>query len=324
MHEEHELIKKELFKNIDAFINEIDLTMNYLDVKIVPSAEKYIKSIKTDSVAFLSFIEYTMCHLKIHQEKISVVLFSKKKLKSDYYNFLNSIILFNNILHLKVFQDESKATKKDIIKYLYSIYMSVVFLSNNAEEDLTVKLSEFVKQIKEEASNLKVEDIKQSNKIKKKYNTELPDFSILSNIISQNNTKSSDLTNLISQVSQNNTESPDFSNLANFKLPDNLSGLMDSILGNKSILDIASNISKKMQNQQLNPMDMLTSLMTGNLENSPLQSLVSEIQQSVETKIINGELNKDELETQAKNMMSSISENNPSMSSFINNMTSKN
>ena len=81
-----------------------------------------------------------------------------------------------------------------------------------------------------------------------------------------------------------------------------------------------------MHSQQLNPMSMLSSLMSGDIENSQLQGLVEEIQQKVEDKINSGEINKDSLEDQAKNIMGTISNNSdtlnsmPGMSSLINNM----
>ena len=105
-----------------------------------------------------------------------------------------------------------------------------------------------------------------------------------------------------------------------------LGGIMESILGNKEILNIASDISQKMQTQQLNPMSMLSSLMSGNIENGPLQGLVEEIQQKVENKINNGEINKEQLENQAKNLMGSIGTNPsalnsmPGMADLIQNM----
>ena len=101
---------------------------------------------------------------------------------------------------------------------------------------------------------------------------------------------------------------------------------MESLLGNKEILNIATDISQKMHSQQLNPMSMLSSLMSGDIENSQLQGLVEEIQQKVEDKINSGEINKDSLEDQAKNIMGTISNNSdtlnsmPGMSSLINNM----
>ena len=94
-----QLIKTELFKNIDAFINEIDLTMDYLESSVIPSTRKYVDLLKTNDTEFSSFVEYTHNHLQTYEVQISAVLFSNKKIKSDYYNFLNDITLFNNLIN---------------------------------------------------------------------------------------------------------------------------------------------------------------------------------------------------------------------------------
>jgi hypothetical protein len=297
-----ELIKKELFKNISAFVNEIELTMDYLDPQTVPSIKKYTSEIKKNNDEFKEFLEYTTHHLGSFESKISAVLFSNKKIKSDYYNFLNGVSLFNNILAFKVFENESKNTKKGMIKYLYSIYMSCVFLNQTStneknEDDLENKLAEFVNKIQKEAeSALKDDDIKQGSSKKPIRHQRRNAISVPRNGPSQ------------------------AGGLGAFD------GIMDSILGNKEILNIANDISSKMQSQQLNPMSMLSSLMTGNIENTPLQGLVEEIQQKVETKINNGEIDKNQLEEQAKNIIGTINSNPsalnsmPGMSDLINNM----
>ena len=290
-----QLIKDELFKNTDSFINELDLTMDYLSKDLITNVRDYLTKIATDSDELNLFVENTKNHLETFQVQISAILFSNKKVKSDYYNFMNDIVLFNNLLELSLFKDESKNTKKGLIKYVYSIYMSCVFLHQSQCEDeneLSSKLSEFVEKIQNEANNaLKEDDIKKTKR--RIPRTQIPQ------------------------------------NLPNFAGNGDLGNIMESLLGNKDILNIASDISQKMQSQQLNPMSMLSSLMSGNIENTPLQSLVDEIQQKVETKINNGEIDKDMLENQAKNIMGSITKNPnalnsmPGMSELINNMVNE-
>lgn len=291
-----ELIKTELFKNVDGLLNELELTMDYLDPQIILNIRKYIKIIKNEEEEFNLFVKYTTEHLGSYESKISAILFSNKKIKSSFYNFLSEVLLFSNLLHFKVFENESKNTKKELIKYLYVIYMSTSFLHlklNNNEsnpDDLTKQLEEFICKIKTEAdTTLKDEDIKSTkNKIK--------------------DTNLNELNNL------NNTSSYPMNNV------------MESILGNKEIFNIATDISKKLNEQQINPMTMLSSLMSGNLENSPLQGLVEEIQQTVENKINSGEIDKSQLTNQANNIINSITQNQshlqsmPGMSNILNSM----
>ena len=304
-----ELIKTELFKNIDSFINEIDLTMDYIESDIISNIRKYVNVIRENPDDFKVFIKYTNDHLNQFEPQISAILFSNKKIKSGYYNFLNDIILFNNLLQCKLFENEGKNTKKSIIKYIYAIYMSSVFLiqENNDSDILSDKLTNFISKIQEEAMNaLKEQDIK--NDIK---NT--------------NKNKTKKVSNTNSQIN-NNISLPNLSNLPNLDGLDDITGVMNSILGNKEILNIATDISNKMQSQQINPMTMLSSLMSGNIENSPLQSLVEEIQQKVDDKINTGEINKEMLENQAQTLMNNIgSKQNvlnsmPGMADIIKNM----
>ena len=286
-----ELIKTELFKNIDGLLNELELTMDYLDKQLIPSIRKYIKKLKNDNEEFSTFIKYTTEHLGDYESKISAILFSNKKIKSSFYNFLNDVLLFNNLLHFKVFEDESKNTKKELIKYLYVIYMSTSFLNlkvsteESNPDKLTQQLEDFICKIKQEAeTTLKDDDIKV----------------------------------------QLNNKRKDIDELSDAQLP--MGNVMESLLDNKEIFNIATDISKKLNDQQINPMVMLSSLMSGNLENSPLQGLVEEIQQTVEDKISSGEIDKSQLTNQANNIMTQISQNQsalngmPGMSGILNNM----
>lgn len=250
-----ELIKKELFKNVDSLLNELELTMDYLDPQVIPSIRHYIKKIDKDNEEFSKFLEYTTQHLGSFEAKISAVLFSNKKIKSDYYNFLNGVSLFSNILNFRVFENESKNTKKGLIKYLYSIYMSSVFLyqtsqisSDNQTDVLQDKLNEFVTKIQTEAETaLKEEDIKQKGSSSKKRRNAIS--------VGRSNLGQSD-PNILGA-------------LGNMEGLGDMGNVMESILGNKEILNIATDISQRMQSQQINPMSMLSSLMTGNIENTP-------------------------------------------------------
>lgn len=291
-----DIIKSELFNTIDKCLIEIELTME--QVKNVDNIRKYIKKIKNSEnvIEFNEFIEYVIEHLKTFEVQISAILFSNKKIKTDYYKFLNDIILFNNMLHFKIFENESKNTKKDLIKYLYSIYMSCVFLKTGlGDENLSNKLSEFITSVKNNSeiglkeSDIKVKSVKNKSKNKSKDAT----FNELSKMLGNGGDG-------LNEMLGNN----------------NLGGLMESILGNKDILNIASDISQKMHNQNLNPMTMLTSLMSGDIENSPLQGLVKQIESGVQEKISSGEINKEELESQAKNIMNTIGSNPSALNSM--------
>jgi hypothetical protein len=321
--EQTNLIKLELFKTVEKFVNEIDLTMEHLDKHTIPNIKDFMEKINKDTLLFKEFVEYTSTHLKTYQDKISVILFSNKKVKSSYYNFLNEIVLFNNKLSFNVFENESKNTKKDLIKYLYSIYMSCVFLQGETpnESELNERLKQFVDNIQNEAKTVKDEDIKQP-KNKQRRNALIVDDKmkdILSHKLQNTQSNSlSDISGMLSGMDMSSMSSmlAGMGDMGGVGGMGDMGNIMESILGNKEILNIASDISQKMQTQQMDPMSMLTSLMSGDIANSPLQSLVEEIQQKVETKINNGEIDKENLENQAKSIMGSISSNPAALNSM--------
>ena len=290
-----DLIKVELFKNIDSFVNEIDLTMDNVDnIEVI---KKYIERIKSNSSDFDDFIKNTHDHLHKYEVELSSILFSKKKINSNYYVFLNDVKLFNNLLDFNIFKDEVKNTKKDFVKYLYNIYMSTVFIKSSGEE-ISTELNAFINKIKDEANSLKESDIKQE---KVKFNSERrnaitePEF---------------DMSKLMSSMGGTGTGN-------------GMDSLMSSILGNSDILNIATDISKQMSDQDMNPMTMLSGLMSGNIANSPLNGLISSIQEKISDKINSGDINRDELESQAQSIMNSLGNGGNNMADLVKTMSEK-
>lgn len=320
------LIKTELFKNLDSFINELSLTMDYISPESIKKYENYVTKLKNDHIVFNDFTSVTYTHLSEFEVKFSGALFSNKKVKTNYYDFLNKVFLFPTSccqLKFHIFKDESKATKKAFVSYLYNIYLSCVFLTKyenleDKENDMSKELTDFIDKIKKEAESAVTTEYEKVEKVP---------------VQRRNTTSNSKFTSL------NSTHPPQLTPEQIRQLPGlgnlesmmggmgnmgGLGGIMSSILGNQEILNIASDISHQMSTQQLNPMSMLTSLMSGNIENSPLNSLVSQIQQKVEMKIESGEIDKSELENQAQNIMNNIDpksfESFPGMSSLMETM----
>jgi len=284
------LIKTELFKNLDSFVNELSLTMDYLSPQLIKKIEDYIVKLKNNNKLFQEFISVTNSNLNTFEVKFSGALFSNKKVKSNYYDFLSQITLFD-CLEFKVFKDESKATKKAFVSYLYNIYFSCLFLvkfeSGESEEQLSKELTDFVQKIKTEAETAISTEFEKVEKVKK--------------IEGRRNAISGP------SLDENFPELSQF--LPGVNLPGMTGGfgdIMSSILGNQQILDIASDISHQMQTQQLNPMMMLSSLMSGDITNSPLNGLVTQIQEKVEMKINSGEIDKSVLENQAQSIMDNL------------------
>lgn len=294
-------IKSDLFKNINAFINELGLSFDNIPnvSNMIPSIHKYIKTISKNESKFKTFVEDTYKHLNNFEKDFSLILFSKRKIKTEQYLFLLNIKIFN--LNFDNFEKETKNTKKSIIKYIYNIYMSCSLLRSNSTEHLTNEFTSFISRIQQEIEDSNKQIIlpthKHDNVIDKPISTHIPDLS-----------------NLMSSMTG-------MSNMTGIPGMDNL---MSSILGNKEILNIANEITEQMKNQNINPMSMLSSLMSGNIENSPLNNIVSQIQEKVESKINDGSINKSQLEEQANNIINTVNNeditNNPIMNPMMSGM----
>ena len=313
------LIKIELFKNLDSFVNEISLTMDYISPELIKRIEVFIVKLKKEQCPYKIFNEFINCtneHLCKFEVKFSGALFSNKKVKTSYYDFLNEIKLFSKdaTLEFKLFKDESKATKKQFVSYLYNIYQSCVFFKLDKtldETELSKELKDFIEKIKKESETAVTTEYEKVEK-------SIP----RRNAISGPSIQPLLTPNVIPELGQLPGLESMMSGMGGGM--GGFGGIMSSILGNKEILNIASDISNQMSNQQLDPMAMLTSLMSGNIENSPLSSLVTQIQQKVEMKIESGDINRNELENQAQNIMNNIDpaqfSSLPGMSSMMQSM----
>lgn len=313
-----DIIKQELFKNLDTFVNELDIAFDYIEKDKIQSIKKTITELKKESkhannksdtnkedeqdkeedkedkedkqdkndknesslenTKLQKFVKETNEYLQNFEQDISFVLFSKQKVKSEHYLFLDNISFLG--LDFSIFTSENKNTKKSIIKYLYNIYMSTTFFNVNDninldqefdEQLINQQLHEFVNRIKQEAE-IEVVDTKS----KKKKNRRI----------------------------QQNVESQQLPNL------------LGSMFNNKEIFNLASDVANQLSTQNINPVMMLSSIMSGKIENTPLEGIITEIQEKVETKINNGEINKEELENEAKNIMGSVNANNLNLGSL--------
>ena len=213
----------------------------------------------------------------------------KHKIKTSDYDFLNNIVLFNNILEFSVFKDENKNTKKTIVSYLYNLYMSCFILNFGTKtdsEDFSQNLISFIQnlqKVSEEPSNSK------NKKKKRQVNN------------SSNNNKT---------TNNNNLNLNSIMNLVN--IPSNLNGLDDvfkSLMSNNELMNIANDLSKDIQNENIDPLTLLSSMMSGK-PNNQIQKLVNNVTKKIEHKINSGQIDKTLLESQAKDILNQF-QNNP-------------
>lgn len=275
-------LEKELLDTIISFMNEIELVFEY--VKNINQLNKYVNELKTNRETFLNFIKESLNVLSIYEDKIYKIN-NTNKLKSIDFEFLNKITLFNNMLNFSVFKDENKSTKKNIVKYIYTIYISSFILNFGIvntngflkEDDLMGFVNDLTDKLQKIEDN-KLEKINKKNKKTAHQNsTSFPTGDLLGN-----------LGNLTDPSSLNN-----------------LNGIFQSLMSNNEIMSIATDLSKDIRDENIDPMSLLSSIMSGK-PNDKLNKLVSNITNKIETKIENGEINKDILEEQAKSIMESL------------------
>lgn len=297
-----EIIKIELFRNIESLVNEIELSFDEINVD---QMNKYIKELKKGNLD--TFVQDTYTHLHEYEKQLSLILFSDKKIRTPEYKFVDNIQLFKKddtyLLKFSVFSDENKNTKKSLLKYIYNIYMSCFFLQSTGSSS---ELNDFIYNITKHTHRESPEPIEEIT--------------------------------IPSTLSGNNTKEPNFPDLSS--LFENLQGistgggmasgsmgglddLMSSLMNNSDIMNIANEISNDMKNETLNPIELMASMMSGNMTDGPLSSLMGKIQASVDSKINSGEINEDVLKEQAYNIINKVQEtpglsNIPGISDILN------
>jgi hypothetical protein len=235
------MIKNELVKTINSLINEIDLVFDYVDKSVVKKLQEFVKNLPIDN-NMQNFTDVTLPIIKKYESQISLIVTSKQKIKTADFEFLNQIVLFDDILPFSVFNDENKNTKKTIVNYIYNIYMSLFILQfgstrDESNDNFTNELSNFITTLQTQIQPKAEVKIKQKRQ----------------------------------QRPLQNSNS-------------GLEGIFESLLSNGEIMNIATDLSNDIQMQNIDPMTLLSSVMSGK-PNKQLQKLVSNITGKIERKI---------------------------------------
>ena len=88
----------------------------------------------------------------------------------------------------------------------------------------------------------------------------------------------------------------------------------DNLMKNNEIMNIANELSSEIQSLNIDPMMMMTSLMSGNINDNKLGSLLTSISGKITQKINSGAIDKNVLEEQAGTFMQNIASNKNLMS----------
>lgn len=262
---------------LNEMINEIDLAFDYVDKTVIKKLYKYSKILERDSEFRASEKQKLKEILKEHEEKLFSICDNKSKLRNIDFEFLNDLRLFGNLLDMNVFKDENKNTKRTLVNYINSLYMTVTF--GNTEnfdesiENLTQQMNDFI-QI-----------------TKSKYEKQ--------NEIEQN-TQSNEQSN----SSKGSKHQSKYRN-KNEQVPEEIGNLFATIMENPEVMNMAQDLSKQFKNGNVNPMSMITSLMSGK-SNPKLDNIVNKITSDVERKIEMGQIDPTRLQEQTASIMQAM------------------
>ena len=272
------LFKDEFLNTIKEFTNELDLVFEAVPKQKITELKKLIKRLKKNDDEALSLMKKTGTILSEHETSILAISDNGKKVKSADFVFLDNLSLFDDILHFELFKNENKNTKKTLVKYLKTLmtYCNFVEASDSPDmsmESLTENLNHVLKLMSEKAAKVNHSD---SPKKKKR----LADYK-RDNVVPN-------MEGMMSQMGN---------------LP--MGNLLGPLLQNKEIMDMAKDLSKTIEQQNIDPMTMLSSLMSGK-PNKKVNNLIQTISGKIEKKIESGELDKEQLQEQAGSIVSAV------------------
>lgn len=240
----------------------------------VNKTKAFIDSCHTNDIKFKDCYTIILNELKDIKDK----LYLHEKTKTAELLFLNNVKLFD--INFEAFKDESKNTKKTLVNYLKEFYITSNFLRC---------ISELSDQEKKQDNSLLF------NEIQDMINTLTIEPNHTEIIRHPRSTKIND------------------DNIHSLPPMDNLLGTLNSFMNNKEIMNLTKELSSEIQMNDIDPMSMMNSLLSGNLDDSKFSGLLSKITDKISNKIQNGDIDKDLIERHANDFMSQISSNSDLM-----------
>lgn len=234
------LVRQELLSTIKTFINQLGLIFEDLQ-QTITKIDTYIEVLEKDEATFDTFVESSLSGIQKYKDNITHILFTKGKIKMQQYSFLQELTLFQfdyfSGLNFGIFDNENKNTKKTIVEYLHTMYMSCVFLSNlknNLENENESDILKFLNDLQTKFTNEK--EIEQKNAKVQKQNKKQGNGSDQLNNVFDTLLSNQQLFNIAKDISVDMQKSK----------VDPFS-LINSILSgkpNKQVNDLVQNISK--------------------------------------------------------------------------------
>lgn len=275
----YKVLKTQLLKLINDFTREIELSFEYIDTHKLSKLKKKLDSMNNNDIKFKDFYNNIYDVLKIYNDDGSLSV--GEKVKTKELEFLSNVQLFG--IHFSIFNEEKKNTKRTLINYLHEFYIVSNFLKCSSNGDSTENLFNEIHNMVKDLNVPNVVSTKSTNNRKKKQS------------------EPNSILDGINMADLSNTTGIDFSPF-------------DNLMKNNDIMSIANELSSEMSSLDIDPMSMMTSLMSGNLKDNKLGSLLSSISGKITQKINSGAIDKNALEQQAGLFMQNISTNTNLMS----------
>jgi hypothetical protein len=260
--------KQNLIKTVNDFFNELGLSFED-KLSNLPSIKKHFKLVckESHSADFDKFVQSTIQTLHPCAENINQIICSQRKIKTHQYEFLKNIHLrFHSDLGVD-FNVFTSESKSTKKTLVQYLYTMLMLcnLYNSAELNI----------------NIPPEQLQAIGDLFSKKPATPPPKDVGSNSRRH--------------ISKKLADNP----------MDSISSLMDSVMANPDIVNIAKEISVDIQSQNIDPMSMINGLMSGK-PSAQLEGLISKIGSKIDQKINSGEIDSNVLEQQAVNILNNV------------------
>ena len=226
----YKVLKTQLLKLVNDFTREIELSFDYIDTHKLSKLKKKLDAMNNNDIKFKDFYNNIYDVLKTYNDNGSLSV--GEKVKTKELEFLSNIQLFG--IHFSIFNEEKKNTKRTLINYLHEFYIVSNFLKCSSNGDSTENLFNEIHNMVKDLNAPNVVSTKVDSNRKKKQ------------------TEPNSILDGINMADLSNTTGIDFSPF-------------DNLMKNNDIMSIANELSSEMSTLDIDPMSMMTSLMSGNL-----------------------------------------------------------
>jgi hypothetical protein len=138
-------LMKEMFINtVIQMVNELDIAFDYIPKDTINKLREYIDKLQENEAYLNSQFQEFYYILKEHDSTLSCLLAGNGKIKNNQLEFIHDLKIFDSKLDCSVFKNENKNTKKEIVKYLATLYMSSCFLQTDLA-NISESLESFIK-----------------------------------------------------------------------------------------------------------------------------------------------------------------------------------